>query len=158
MQPRQALYEIKSRNLAQVRLLGSQAGKRGVAVRRAKVCRSHMQHACHGTAGVCAHLQWGPVLWGDLAMSACMAQLDGGSEHRIGRRPSDTMGRSGLFTTSLPGCTPCTQHHRGFGTRLFKACQPAPLYTLLRIVSLRRQRLRICIESLGHRGAGGLVC
>ncbi len=37
-----------------------------------------------------------------------MGQLDGGLLQVIGWRPSDAIGRSGLFTTSLPGCTPCT--------------------------------------------------
>ena len=40
-------------------------------------------------------------------MSACVAQLEGGFAHGVSRRPSDTIGRSGLLTTSLPGCTPC---------------------------------------------------
>ena len=75
----------------------------------------------------CVHLQRELPLWGDLARSACVGQLDGGLVQVTGRRPSDAKGRSGLFTTSLPGCTPCTTTHSNQGDSHRKcASMPAP--------------------------------
>lgn len=56
-------------------------------------------------------------------MSACVGQLDGGLVQAVGRRPSDTKGRSGLFTTSLPGCTPCANIEEYSSELPLRACK-----------------------------------
>lgn len=54
------------------------------------------------------HLQSELPVWADLPKSACMEQLDSGLRQVAARPRCEGMGRSGLFTTRRPGCTPCS--------------------------------------------------
>ena len=65
---------------------------------------------------MCANLQGVLVLWTDWNMSAWLEQDEGGLLHAIGLPLSATDGRSGLFTTSRPGCTPCQQPTKHVGS------------------------------------------